>query len=154
MWCLIKGHHYLLSREYAGILKSDVRHFKTSSPLGVLTGYLGDTLYLTFTIYSIDCPSSLSSNHLDANLHFPVTMLFNNRRKRSFARYQAVSVRCPVQMTSNPTGCHKQTTQNHTTHLRNDYIQANCRIPLWTIYILIENKLQNVIPWKMLFNTF
>ena len=81
--------------------------FKTSSPLGVLTGYIGDTLYLTLTIYSIDCPSSLSSNHLDADLHFPITMLFNNRRKRTFARYQAVSVRCPVQMTSNPTGCHK-----------------------------------------------
>ena len=105
-------------RVYAGILKSNVIHFKTffktlsihlktSSPLWILTGYLGDTLYLTLTIYSIDCPSSLSSNHLDADLHFPITMVLNNRRKRTFARYQAVSVRCPVQMTSNPTGCHK-----------------------------------------------
>ena len=90
-----------LTRVYAGILKSNVIpfktyrkmygkglkenlsiHFKTSSPLRVLTGYIGDTLYLTFTIYSIDCPSSLSSNHLDADLHFPIT---NNRRKRAFA---------------------------------------------------------------------
>ena len=105
------------SRVYAWILKSNLIHFKTffktlsihfktSSPLRVLTGYIGDTLYLTFTIYSID-PSSLSSNHLDANLHFLITMLFNNRRKRTFAYYQAVSVRYPVQMTSNPTGCHK-----------------------------------------------
>ena len=108
----------IIHRVYAGILKSNVIpfktffktlsiHFKTSSPLWVLTGYLGDTLYLTLTIYSVDCPSSLSSNHLDADLHFPITMLFNHRRKRTFARYQAVSVRCPVQMTSNPTGCHK-----------------------------------------------